>query len=759
MPATPAKGNKNKKVLTSKKMPEYTILWWTRPPASAVPETVERPDAPLFDPVLPFSIGDCGLPYTCSFTNDRAIMSNKGSVVLFRGSHLEPNDLPPLTPTKGGGAKDNHAWVLNTVLESPGAMDGLKDTTMPLFTHSWSHSFDSDIVQTTFDSQGSRQPSQPTDKTSDNNPSKEDVEENSFLTSILTPPKVDIHEKNRLRFLSRDLGGKAPVAWILGPNEERGTLGAESRENYVRELMKVIDVDIYGATPMNNTVWPGTPSADNSTVVPVSAQEIMANYKFVLALEPVHCQDFVSTTLADALLVGTVPIVDGPKDYSRFSPTVIQSRDTVPATTDASNNNSTTTTNVKTSKRATESLILLDDFLAPELLAQELLMLDDKDSQYLKRLAYRDPSKNLISLLFKESFGGVDSAVVDSSTTKSAATTATLTPTAQKIVSWTPDQQGALCKICEMAQQLAENTYDWTSLARARKVGEKGVKKAAADTRWISAQDLLQTLTVTGTGEACSAEPKYLPGLPVQMKAYDAFLQKQHEQNPTPPQLQVNQQQQQQKPSSEPSSEPSPNKDPADPAPAKITSHSVDVTVSFDSTKAPTTSPETPPDQDPNLPNTWIQPGELSGNLPSVIIHHQEHVQELSPESSPAPSSLLPSLSADQNKTLFEQSSLSEGGASPPPFEMYYLLLLILALGTGALALVLITSKRARTLALWPWRHLFYNKVATVDQEDPYPRDRLLQRNRERRQNDRTQATQSLERIMLQELGEDLLYE
>lgn len=102
------------KTLSSKKMPEYSILWWTRPPPSAVPKTVDRADAPVFDPVLPLSIGDCGLPYTCHFTNDRSILSNQGSVVLFRGSYLEANDLPPLMPANGGDAKGNHAWVLNT---------------------------------------------------------------------------------------------------------------------------------------------------------------------------------------------------------------------------------------------------------------------------------------------------------------------------------------------------------------------------------------------------------------------------------------------------------------------------------------------------------------------------------------------------------------------------------------------------------------------------------------------------------------------
>lgn len=616
-------------------------------------------------------------------------------------------------------------------------MDGLGNTTMPLFTHSWSHSFESDIVQTAFETQAPRQLSQSTDKDSTNPSKREDGGESSFLSSILMPPQVGLKEKNRLRALSRDQGGKAAVAWVLGPNEERGTAGVESRENYMRELLKLIDVDIYGATPLNNTDWPGIPSSDGPVVL-VSSQEIMAEYKFVLALESVHCQDFVSSTLADALLVGAVPIVDGPKDYSRFSPTVIQKTDVTLANPDASNNS--TNTSVDTSTRARESLIRLDEYLAPELLAQELLAMDQNDTLYMERLAYRDPSKDLISPLFKETFGGnhVHLDALDSSTTT--------TTTVEKIPSWTPDQQGALCKICEMAQQLAESTYDWTSLARNRHVGDG----KEADTRWISAQGLLKTLAAPSTADACTPEPKYLPGLPDQMMAYDTFLQNQHEQQPSPAKLQVDQEQ------------PAPSTSEQDPADltssSRITSHSVDVIVSFEPFEAPSPeSPEVQQDQDQNLPNTWIQPGELSGNLPSAIIHHQEHVQPLSPE---PPSSLSSSPSVGQNRSLFEQSSLtSEAGASPPPFEMYYLFLLILALGIAALALLLMTSKKARSLVLWPWRHLFYRKVSMTDQEDPYPQDQLLQRNRYRRQDDRNQATRSLERTMLQELGEDLLHE
>jgi hypothetical protein len=115
--------NKNdKKVLTSKKMPEHTIVWWTRPALSAIApvETVvdDLDPPPQFGNGLPFSISDCGLPYTCTFTDDRTTItsttsqSRQGNVILLSASNLDLNDLPPEPPMKDG--QTNQAWVLNT---------------------------------------------------------------------------------------------------------------------------------------------------------------------------------------------------------------------------------------------------------------------------------------------------------------------------------------------------------------------------------------------------------------------------------------------------------------------------------------------------------------------------------------------------------------------------------------------------------------------------------------------------------------------
>ncbi|KAG0049082.1 hypothetical protein BGZ83_006059 [Gryganskiella cystojenkinii] len=696
-----------KKVLTSKKMPERTILWWTRPDPNSIPlEELERLNTQEFGTGLPFSVSDCGLPYTCTFTDDRTLTATKpgkANVLLFSGSSLDPDDLPP--------ADKDQAWILNTVLETPETLSRLDNMNELLFTHSWSHSFAADIVQTTFESRRSL-PSK--DQAIESKNTDDPVD---FLSSIMKPPLVELQEKNRLRTLSKEKGGKAAVAWILESNEQRDTVGSKSRENYMTELLKLIDVDIYGATSMNNTIWPSRNLEQNGivTAVLIPAQEIMKDYKFVLSLEQVHCTDFVTSTLADALLVGAVPIVDGPTDYAHFSPTTISSKSNYEVIADGDKANN--------SIGESQSLIQLDDYLAPELLVQTLLAMDEDDSLYLKRLFYRDPSKNLVSPVFQETFGRKD--VVLTATTESA----TKITTTQTLYSWKPDRQGALCKICQMAQELAENKYDWTTTSLARK-NNKSLEQnkdpiTTPESRWVSTKGLLQTLVGGNNSGAvassmCSyAEPKYLPGLPLQMKAYNEYLQK--EQDRPRPELE----------------------------PSKIISHAVNVTVSFDTSLSPP-PPSTPPETDTNIKelDTWIQSGELSGNMPSVIIHHQDQILDQS--------MVTPSI---QDKETPQQQTSSMSSTSPPPSEMMYLILLILALAVGVVALILLTSKKARSIVSWPWRHLFYKKVATNEEEDYDHEDRLLRRNRYKRQRDRNLATQSLEQVMLSELGEDLLYD
>ncbi|KAG0249325.1 hypothetical protein BG011_009402 [Mortierella polycephala] len=375
----------------------------------------------------------------------------------------------------------------------------------------------------------------------------------------------------------------------------------------MRELLKLMDIDIYGGC-LGNTAWP----VHTDTQKPWTPVEIMADYKFVFVLEEVNCLDYVSNDFADALIVGVVPVVDGPKDYSRFSPT-------------------------------SNALVHLDAFIVPELLVQELDAMDRNDTLYSERLSYRVPSgndKSRLSPVFRELFDKTPSKITETTTTT---TTTTTTKTAT-----TPDRHGALCGICQLARDVAENEYDWA----AHKI------EAEAWAREVA------------TSAECEPQPRYLPGLPVQMNAYEEHLERQtkgenevkSEENVLPPPSISN------------------------------PSHAVHVAVSFDNSQSdPLTVVSLPPLPLTDSADSW-----------------------------------------DPSKGLLQSQS-----PSPSPFlsEMYYLLFLILVLLVGVVALAMITSRNARKVITWPGRHMFYSKIPDDDCE-----------------------AMSLERMMLSELGEDLIY-
>ncbi len=72
----------------------------------------------------------------------------------------------------------------------------------------------------------------------------------SFIENILAKPMYTIQEKNQFR---QEL---APIAWIVSScTSENG------RHFYVKQLLKYIDVDIYGHC-MKNKDWPSHPGKE-----------------------------------------------------------------------------------------------------------------------------------------------------------------------------------------------------------------------------------------------------------------------------------------------------------------------------------------------------------------------------------------------------------------------------------------------------------------------------------------------------------------
>ncbi|KAF9116975.1 hypothetical protein BGW39_002518 [Mortierella sp. 14UC] len=332
---------------------EYPILWWTK----WFGQTKEEGKV----------VDYCGLPYTCKFTLDRS-KYDQAKVIIIHASSFKPKDVPNLEDVKSGAK----ALVLNT-LEAPSDFQ-IKSQWTDIFTHLWSYSFGTaDFVESYF--VAGRGPG-------------------SFIDNILAKPVHTIQEKNGFR------SELAPIAWIVSScTSENG------RRFYIKQLLKYINIDIYGHC-MKNKDWPLHPDGRQ-----FSDREIVARYKFYLSIENSNCNDYVTEKIERPYTVGVVPILDGPKDYSRFLAT-------------------------------NHSSIRLDDFATPEQLAIRIHQLDRDDDAYLKYLDYKkyrtmDPVPPIESLLNPKLLETFD------------------TPQG----AWGPDERGARCGVCKLAHDMAEGNY------------------------------------------------------------------------------------------------------------------------------------------------------------------------------------------------------------------------------------------------------------------------------------------------------------
>lgn len=112
---------------------------------------------------------------------------------------------------------------LSTIVEAPQVFQ-MESAWMDIFTHLWSYSFGTaDFIESYFRS--GRGPG-------------------TFIDDILAKPMHTIQEKNAFR---KEL---APIAWFVSNCNARN-----GRHLYVKQLLKYIDIDIYGRC-MNNKEWP-----------------------------------------------------------------------------------------------------------------------------------------------------------------------------------------------------------------------------------------------------------------------------------------------------------------------------------------------------------------------------------------------------------------------------------------------------------------------------------------------------------------------
>ena len=166
----------------------------------------------------------------------------------------------------------------------------------------------------------------------------------SSLTELLKKPRYDVHEKST--------SGLASVVYV-----QSGCNPPSDRDEYITELMKYIRVDSYGAC-LHNKDLPEE-FKNPLTMDDKGFHDIIGKYKFTLSFENAICEDYITEKLWRPLVLGSVPIYKG-------SPTV---QDWMP------NNH---------------SVILVDDFESPKVLADLIKKLDENDKEYARYLEFKD---------------------------------------------------------------------------------------------------------------------------------------------------------------------------------------------------------------------------------------------------------------------------------------------------------------------------------------------------------------------------------
>jgi hypothetical protein len=98
----------------------------------------------------------------------------------------------------------------------------------------------------------------------------------SFLFSYFSPTIMDVVNRPLPKDFMKTKTGTAPILWIA-----KNCRATNGREKYIEKLMEYIDVDSYGEC-LNNKDFP----KDKSRL------DLIAEYKFYLAIENCNCEDY-----------------------------------------------------------------------------------------------------------------------------------------------------------------------------------------------------------------------------------------------------------------------------------------------------------------------------------------------------------------------------------------------------------------------------------------------------------------------------------
>ncbi|ORX62555.1 hypothetical protein DM01DRAFT_1330684 [Hesseltinella vesiculosa] len=127
----------------------------------------------------------------------------------------------------------------------------------------------------------------------------------AFLFPYYSPEALDVADRPLPTDFVKSKVKGAPVLWIAS-----NCAATNSRQTYIAELMKYIQVDSYGDC-LNNKPWPKDKTRP----------QLMSEYKFYLSVENANCEDYVTEKLFDTLKYSSLPIVDGPQSYDGYLPT------------------------------------------------------------------------------------------------------------------------------------------------------------------------------------------------------------------------------------------------------------------------------------------------------------------------------------------------------------------------------------------------------------------------------------------------------
>ncbi|XP_057368448.1 alpha-(1,3)-fucosyltransferase C-like [Daphnia carinata] len=263
----------------------------------------------------PFINAKC--PTTGCVTTDDRNLFNVSDVVIFSIQQLNLSDLP--------AHRFPHQRFVFYEMESPSTTDPIpllnNRTRFGFFNLTMTYRLDSDVVNR--DAYGMVVPK-------------------GSLSSAYPKSRSNGTTSLNGNYSPVNINGKKKLAaWFVS-----NCVTTSRREDYVRELVKYVPVDIYGNC--------GNLTCENQTR---GREMVRDDYKFYIGFENALCTDYVTEKLMVGFFYDAVPVVRGAVNYAEFAPP--------------------------------HSFIDVNDFASPKQLADYLLLLNETDSLYARYFDWR----------------------------------------------------------------------------------------------------------------------------------------------------------------------------------------------------------------------------------------------------------------------------------------------------------------------------------------------------------------------------------